>query len=204
MTHKNSFFQSKKHIFIWIFMAFIACCLLFGCSSYNHMVEMEEGVQNAWGQVENQYQRRLDLIPNLVNTVKGYAEHEQETLTQVIEARSKATQLNIDPSQLNANNFAQFERVQQELSSSLSKLMLVVERYPELKANQNFLALQSQLEGTENRISVERRRFNESIKEYNKYIRRFPQNFVARMLDFDKKEYFHAQKEAEKAPSVQF
>lgn len=172
--------------------------------SYNKMVSKEEQVTSAWAQVENVYQRRADLIPNLVNTVKGYADFEQETLTNVIEARSKATGVNIDADNLSPEKIQQFQEAQQGLSSALSRLMVVVERYPDLKANQNFLQLQSQLEGTENRISVERRRFNEVTQEYNTYIRSFPQTMLAGMYGFEKKGYFEADQGADKAPEVQF
>lgn len=165
--------------------------LLTGCG-YNTMVQMDEAVTAQWSQVENAYQRRADLIPNLVSTVKGYANFEQQTLTQVIEARAKATSVNINPENLNAESIQQFQAAQDGLSSALSRLMVVVEQYPELKANQNFLDLQAQLEGTENRIAVERRKFNESTQGYNTYIRKFPQLIVASIFGFDKKEYFEA------------
>ena len=171
---------------------------------YNTMIEKQEAVTAQWSQVENVYQRRADLIPNLVATVKGYADFEQETLTAVIEARAKATSVTIDPTNLNASNIQQFQAAQDGLSSALSKLMVVVERYPELKANQNFLELQSQLEGTENRIAVERKKFNETAQDYNTYIRKFPNNMIAGMFDFEKKEYFEADAGAEKAPKVEF
>lgn len=172
--------------------------------SYNNMVEKEETVSEAWSQVENVYQRRADLIPNLVNTVKGYADFEKETLQGVIEARAKATSVNVDASNLNEGSIQQFQQAQQGLSSALSRLMVVVERYPDLKANQNFLQLQSQLEGTENRIAVERRRFNEVVKGFNAYIRKFPQTMLAGMYGFEKKAYFEADAGAEKAPEVKF
>jgi len=172
--------------------------------TYNSMVTMDEGVTAQWAQVENVYQRRADLIPNLVATVKGYASHEQETLEGVIEARSKATSVTIDPSNLNASSIQQFQAAQDGLSSALSKLMVVVERYPDLKANQNFLELQTQLERTENRISVERRTFNSTAQQYNSYIRSFPKNIYAGMFGFEKKDYFSAIEGAEKAPEVQF
>lgn len=171
---------------------------------YNTMVEKQEAVTAQWSQVENVYQRRADLIPNLVSTVKGYAAHEQETLTGVVEARAKATSVNIDPSKLDASSIQKFQAAQDGLSSALSKLMVVVERYPDLKANQNFLELQSQLEGTENRIAVERKKFNETAQAYNTYIRKFPNNFVAGWFDFEKKDYFEATKGAEEAPKVEF
>ncbi|HBI81626.1 MAG TPA: LemA family protein [Bacteroidales bacterium] len=172
--------------------------------NYNHMVKKDEGVKAQWGNVENVYQRRLDLIPNLVNTVKGYANFEQQTLTQVIEARAKATQVNINPDNLNEQSLKQFQAAQGELSSALSRLMVTVERYPDLKANQNFLDLQAQLEGTENRIAVERRKFNEMVQDYNSYIRQFPKNIWAALFGFDKKAYFEAEAGAEKAPKVDF
>ncbi|WP_319500903.1 LemA family protein [uncultured Draconibacterium sp.] len=178
--------------------------VLFSSCGYNKMVEMDEQVTASWAQVENVYQRRADLIPNLVNTVKGYAEHEQETLTGVIEARSKATSVNIDPTKLNAQSLQQFNQAQEGLSSALSKLMVVVERYPDLKANQNFMELQSQLEGTENRIAVERRKFNQTTQSYNAYIRKFPRVIYAGWFGFEKKTYFEAQQGAEQAPEVQF
>ncbi|WP_319511633.1 LemA family protein [uncultured Draconibacterium sp.] len=178
--------------------------VLFSSCGYNKMVEMDEQVTASWAQVENVYQRRADLIPNLVNTVKGYAEHEQETLTGVIEARSKATSVNVDPTKLNAQSLQQFNQAQEGLSSALSKLMVVVERYPDLKANQNFLDLQAQLEGTENRIAVERRKFNQTTQSYNAYIRKFPRVIYAGWFGFEKKTYFEAQQGAEQAPEVQF
>ena len=178
--------------------------VLFSSCGYNKMVEMDEQVTASWAQVENVYQRRADLIPNLVNTVKGYADHEQETLTGVIEARSKATSVNVDPTKLNAQSLQQFNQAQEGLASALSKLMVVVERYPDLKANQNFLELQAQLEGTENRIAVERRKFNQTTQSYNAYIRKFPRVIYAGWFGFEKKTYFEAQQGAEKAPEVQF
>jgi LemA protein len=168
------------------------------------MVSLEEGVTAQWSQVENVYQRRADLIPNLVNTVKGYAEHEREALTAVVEARAKATSVNIKPENLDAQSLQQFQDAQSGLSSALSRLMVVVEKYPDLKANQNFLDLQAQLEGTENRISVERRKFNETAQAYNTTIRKFPKNIMASIFGFEKKDYFEAQQGAEKAPEVQF
>ncbi len=177
---------------------------LFSSCGYNKMVDMDEQVTSAWAQVENVYQRRADLIPNLVNTVKGYATHEKETLEGVIEARSKATAINIDPSKMTPETMKQFNQAQDGLSSALSKLMVVVERYPDLKANQNFLDLQAQLEGTENRIAVERRKFNETTKNYNAYIRKFPRVIYAGWFGFEKKPYFEAQQGAEKAPEVKF
>jgi len=172
--------------------------------SYNKMVSLDEGVSSSWAQVENVYQRRADLIPNLVNTVKGYADFEQETLTQVIEARAKATSVNINAENLNDQTLAQFQQAQDGLSSALSRLMVVVEKYPDLKANQNFLELQAQLEGTENRIANERMKFNETTRAYNVYTRKFPANFFASIFGFDQKPYFKADEGAEKAPEVKF
>ena len=185
------------------FLAVIVAILFSSCG-YNKMVTMDEQVTSQWAQVENVYQRRADLIPNLVNTVKGYASHERETLEGVIEARSKATSVNIDPSNLTPQAIQQFNQAQDGLSSALSRLMVVVERYPDLKANQNFMDLQAQLEGTENRITQERRKFNETTQTYNAYIRKFPQVIYAGWFGFEKKTYFEAQQGAEKAPEVQF
>jgi len=185
------------------FVLFLLVPLLSGCG-YNTMVELDESVTRQWAQVENAYQRRADLIPNLVETVKGYADFEQETLTAVIEARSKATGITIDPSNLTNQAVQQFQAAQDQLSSALSRLMVVVERYPDLKANQSFLELQSQLEGTENRISFERMKFNEATGSYNTYIRRFPRNIIASIFGFDRRDYFKAQEGAEKAPEVKF
>ena len=168
------------------------------------MVTMQEGVTAQWSQVENVYQRRSDLIPNLVSTVKGYADFEKETLTQVIEARAKATAVNINPEKLDAQSLQTFQNAQSGLSSALSRLMVVVEKYPELKANQGFLDLQAQLEGTENRITVERQKFNQTAQSYNTFIRTFPKNIFAGMFGFEKKAYFEAEKGAEKAPQVKF
>lgn len=178
--------------------------ILFSSCGYNKMVELEEQVTSQWAQVENVYQRRADLIPNLVNTVKGYAAHERETLEGVIEARSKATSVNIDPKNLTPESIQQFNQAQDGLSSALSRLMVVVERYPDLKANQSFLDLQAQLEGSENRITVERQKFNQATQTYNAYIRKFPQVIYAGWFGFDKKTYFEAQQGADKAPEVQF
>lgn len=182
----------------------LVSAFLFSSCGYNKMVEMDEQVTASWAQVENVYQRRADLIPNLVNTVKGYAAHEQETLTGVIEARSKATSVNIDPTNMNPQMLQQFNQAQEGLSSALSRLMVVVEKYPDLKANQNFMDLQAQLEGTENRIAVERRKFNETTQGYNAYIRKFPRVIYAGWFGFEKKTYFEAQQGTEKAPEVQF
>jgi len=177
--------------------------LLSSCG-YNTMVQKEEAIAAQWAQVQSVYQRRADLIPNLVNTVKGYAEFEKSTLTQVTEARSKATSVNIDPNKLDENSLRKFQAAQDELKSALSRLLVVVEQYPQLKANQNFLELQSQLEGTENRIAVERMKFNDLTRDYNAYIRKFPQIIVARLFGFREKPYFEAATGAEKAPEVKF
>lgn len=171
---------------------------------YNTMVTLEEGVDAAWSQVENVYQRRADLIPNLVATVKGYAEHEKETFTAVTEARSKVGSINMEGITNNPQALQNFQQAQGQLSSALSRLMVVVEKYPDLKANQNFLDLQTQLEGTENRIAVERNRFNKTAQAYNTTIRRFPGSIYAGMFGFERKAYFEAEAGAEKAPKVEF
>ena len=173
---------------------------------YNTLVKLDETVKEKWGQVENVYQRRFDLIPNLVETVKGYATHEKDTFIQVTEARSKAGgMLNVSDKVLNdPAMFQKFQQAQGQLSSALHRLMVVVEKYPELKANENFLALQSQLEGTENRIAVERKRFNETARDYNIYRKRFPTIFIANMMGFGEKSYFKSQQGAENAPKVKF
>lgn len=171
---------------------------------YNKMVQKDEECSKAWANVENAYQRRMDLIPNLVKAVEGAANFEKGTLTEVIEARAKATSVQVDPSNLTEESLAKFQAAQDQLSSALSRLMVVIERYPELKANENFLELQAQLEGTENRIAVERGKFNETVNDYNTYIRRFPNNIIAGMFNFDKKGYFKAAEGADKAPEVEF
>ncbi len=168
------------------------------------MVAMQESVVSAWSNVENQYQRRSDLIPNLVNTVKGYATHEQTTLTDVIDARAKATQIKLNVENLTEESLQRYNQVQGELSSALSRLMVVSEQYPDLKANQNFADLQAQLEGTENRIATERRKFNETVQNYNSFIRMFPRNIVANMFGFEAKAYFEAAEGTEQAPKVEF
>jgi LemA protein len=199
----------KKGCLLWIIVGVIIALVVLGIVSwgtktYNQMVIMQESVTSQWGNVENQYQRRADLIPNFVNTVKGAATFEQETLTRVIEARAKATQVTIDPTKMTAENLQQFQAAQGELSSALSRLMVVVEQYPELKATQNYRDLQVALEGTENRISVERRKFNETAQTMNAYIKRFPQNIIAGMFGFSTKPYFESMEGAEKAPEVKF
>ncbi len=168
------------------------------------MVSKEEAVKSQWAQVENVYQRRSDLIPNLVNTVKGYADFEKGTLTAVMEARAKATAVQIDPNKITSENIEKFEQAQQGLSSALGRLLMVTENYPNLKANQNFLELQSQLEGTENRIAVERNKFNEVVQEYNTTIRKFPANIEAKIFGFTDKTYFKAKEGSDKAPEVKF
>lgn len=196
--------MKKSIVTILVIVGVVLVLIMIGSSRYNKMVTLEESVTSSWSQVENVYQRRADLIPNLVNTVKGYADFEQETLTQVIEARAKATGVNVNADQLDESSIQQFQQAQQGLSSALSRLMVVVERYPDLKANQNFMDLQSQLEGTENRIAVERRNFNDAAREYNTQIRRFPNNLYAGIFGFDKKAYFEADQGAERAPQVEF
>ncbi len=184
-------------VIIFIFYSFFA-------GRYNKMVELQEDIPKQWAQVETQYQRRADLIPNLVNTVKGYANFEQETLTKVIEARASATSVKIDPTNITPQALQQFQQAQDGLSSALSRLLVTVEKYPDLKANQNFLDLQAQLEGTENRIAVARNRFNEVVQPYNVYIKRFPNNMLAGLYGFQPKGYFEASKGAENAPVVDF
>jgi LemA protein len=191
----------KKSLLI---IAVVVTCFLFSGCGYNKMVTMDESVTSAWSQVENVYQRRADLIPNLVETVKGYATHEQETFIKVVEARAQATSTKIDPSNLTPEALKQFQDAQGTLTSALSKLMVVVEQYPDLKANQNFLDLQAQLEGTENRITVERKNFNETTMSYNAFIRQFPELITAKIFGFKKKAYFEAQPGTEKAPEVKF
>ena len=195
----------KKGLIILIAVAAVVLGIFFWFQgNYNNMVKMDEGVQAAWSQVENVYQRRADLIPNLVATVKGYASHEQQTLEGVISARSKATQITVDPEDLTSEQLAKYQKAQGELGSALGKLLAITENYPDLKANTNFLELQAQLEGTENRITVERKKFNEAARVYNTTIRQFPKNIVAGMFGFEKKPYFEAQEGAEQAPKVEF
>jgi len=184
-------------------IAILASVFLSSCS-YNTMVEKQEAVSAQWGQVQNAYQRRADLIPNLVNTVKGYASHEQQTLTAVIEARAKATQVNISADDLTEENIQKYQQAQGQLSAALGRLMVVQEQYPELKANQNFMALQDELAGTENRISVERNKFNSMVQDYNQYIRKFPQTIWAGWFGFSKKGYFEADPGSQSAPKVEF
>ena len=192
----------KKSTIIIIVVAVIA--IVWGITGYNGLVSMDEGVQTKWADVETQYQRRADLIPNLVNTVKGYAAHESETLQAVVEARAKATSVNIDPTNMSAEQIANFQKAQDGVSSALGRLLVTVEKYPDLKANENFRELQAQLEGTENRISVARRDYNEAARKYNTTLRSFPKNILAGMFGFEKKAYFEAQEGSEQAPTVQF
>ncbi len=189
--------------YLFILSILLGGYLLTGCG-YNTIVEMDEAVTSQWSQVENVYQRRADLIPNLVATVKGYAEHEQETFTRVVEARSQASSVKVDPSNLTPESLQQFQQAQEGVSTALGRLLVVVERYPDLKANLNFLDLQAQLEGTENRITVERMKFNETTQQYNAYIRRFPALITAKIFSFNTRAYFEAQAGAQTAPQVQF
>ncbi|MDP3463562.1 MAG: LemA family protein [Bacteroidales bacterium] len=195
----------KKSIIVIIVIVavlFIAYSMFKG--TYNNMVTKGEQVTSQWAQVENVYQRRADLIPNLVNTVKGFADQEQEVLIGVVEARAKATSVNIDPTNITEANMQAFQQAQEGLSGALSRLMVVVEKYPDLKSNQNFLELQSQLEGTENRITVERQKFNDTTRDYNTYLKKFPQTLFAGMFGFEVKPYFEAVKGSEIAPKVEF
>lgn len=196
--------MKKKGLTIIIIVGVVLLLFLWIKGMYNAMVMQDENVSRAWSQVENVYQRRMDLIPNLVATVKGYAAHEAGTLEAVVEARAKATQTTVDASNLTPEQIARFQSAQTELSSAVGRLLVSVERYPDLKANQNFLELQAQLEGTENRITVERQKYNEAAREYNTTIRRFPNNIFAGMFGFQTKGYFEAQEGADKAPVVSF
>jgi LemA protein len=186
-----------------LILVFTTALMLSSCG-YNSMVELEENAITQWANVESSYQRRADLIPNLVNTVKGYAAHEQETLTAVMEARAKATSINVDASTLTAESIKQFQQAQSGISGALGKLMMVSERYPDLKANQNFLELQAQLEGTENRINVERNKYNDAVGSFNKTIKKFPNNVFNAMYGFEPKVRYEADAGSEKAPEVQF
>lgn len=196
--------KNPKHLGWLIVGAFVVVVAMWAIGGYNGLVGLDEGVQNQWANVETQYQRRADLIPNLVNTVKGYAKHEQSTLEGVVKARSEATSVKIDPTNLTPEKLAEYQKAQGSLSTALGKLIAIQENYPELKANENFQALQSQLEGTENRITVARKDFNDAAKEYNTTIRRFPKSILASLFGFDKKAYFEAAEGAEKAPTVEF
>lgn len=194
----------KKNKGLIITIVVIVLVALWGILSYNGLVGMDENVSNQWANVETQYQRRSDLIPNLVNTVKGYAKHESQTLEAVMAARSQATQVKIDPSNCTPQQLAAYQKAQGDVTTALGKLLAITENYPDLKANQNFLELQSQLEGTENRINVARKDFNDSAMEYNTSLRRFPRNIIASMFGFEKRNYFEAEAGAEKAPKVEF
>ena len=194
----------KKNKGLIITIVVIVLVALWGILSYNVLVGMDENVSNQWANVETQYQRRSDLIPNLVNTVKGYAKHESETLESVMAARSQATQVKIDPSNCTPQQLAAYQKAQGDVTTALGKLLAITENYPDLKANQNFLELQSQLEGTENRINVARKDFNDTAKKYNTSLRRFPRNIIASMFGFEKRNYFEAEAGAEKAPKVEF
>lgn len=193
--------MKKSTIIIIVVVALLA---IWGVSGYNGLVTMDENVSGQWSNVETQYQRRADLIPNLVNTVKGYASHEKETLESVVEARSKATQMTVDANDLTPEKLAEYQKAQGAVTSALGKLLAITENYPDLKANQNFLELQAQLEGTENRITEARKRYNEAVQDYNVLIRKFPNNLFAGMFGFSKKEKFEASSGASEAPKVEF
>ncbi|MBP6429494.1 MAG: LemA family protein [Bacteroidales bacterium] len=196
--------MKKNTISIVAILGIVLIMVIWLVSAYNGLVKKDEACSQQWSKVESQYQRRLDLIPNLVNTVKGYASHEKETLTEVVQARNQASNAKIDPNNLSQESLDKFQQSQTQLKSSLDRLMVVVERYPDLKANQNFLELQSQLEGTENRIAVERQAFADVVNAFNSKIRRFPTNIIAGMFSFERKAYFASEKEAENAPKVEF
>lgn len=196
--------MKRGYVVLIVIVAVVLVLFFWVKGMYNSMVRMDEGVSSAWAQVENVYQRRADLVPNLVATVKGYVEHESSTLEAVVNARAKATQMTVDPSSLSEAEIAQFTAAQDELGAAIGRLLVSVERYPDLKANQNFLELQAQLEGTENRITVERQKFNEAARSYNVTIRKFPNNIFAGMFGFEKKGYFEASEGAEQAPVVSF
>ncbi len=193
-----------KNKSLWIILGVVAVVLFWGVSAYNGLVTKEERVVSAWANVESVYQRRADLIPNLVNTVKGYAAHENETLMEVTEARAKSTAISIDPSTATPEQMKAWMQAQSEVGSALGRLIAISENYPDLKANQNFLELQKQLEGTENRIATERRKYNEEVRSYNVKLRRFPTNIIAGMFGFEKREMFESQDGAEVAPVVEF
>lgn len=194
----------KKNKGLIITIVVIVLVALWGILSYNGLVGMDENVSNQWANVETQYQRRSDLIPNLVNTVKGYAKHESQTLEAVMAARSQATQVKIDPSNCTPQQLAAYQKAQGDVTTALGKLLAITENYPDLKATDNFKMLQEQLEGTENRINVARKDFNDSAKKYNTSLRRFPRNIIALMFGFEKRNYFEAEAGAEKAPKVEF
>lgn len=194
----------KKNKSLFLILGAIVLLVLWGASINNNLVGLEEGVKGQWANVESSYQRRADLIPNIVNTTKGYANFEQETLTQVVEARSKATSVNIDPTNITPEQLAQFEQAQSGVSSALSRLLVTIERYPDLKANENFSELINELERTENRINVERNRFNEQVQSFNSKVRRFPTNLVASIFGFTQQGYFKSEEGASTAPTVEF
>ncbi len=196
--------MSRSIIVLLAVLGFLVLVLLWGVGRYNNLVSLDEGATGQWANVESAYQRRSDLIPNLVNTVKGYANFERETLEAVVNARAKATSVTVDPANLSPEKLAAFQQAQAGVGSALGRLLVTVEKYPDLKANQNFLDLQKQLEGTENRIKVERDRFNEAVKGYNVAVKRFPGNIIAGMTGFESKGYFEAESGAEKAPDVNF
>lgn len=196
--------MKKKFVPIIIVAAVVVILVAWAISAYNGLVVKDEACSKQWSKVESQYQRRMDLIPNLVNTVKGYASHEEATLLKVIEARNQASQVKIDAENMTQEQLNNFQQSQENLSSAIRGLNIVVEKYPDLKANQNFLELQSQLEGTENRIAVERQRYSDVVNEYNTSVRRFPNSIFASIFGFDKKPYFEAQTGAENAPKVEF
>lgn len=196
--------MKRNTISIVAILGVVLIIIIWLVSAYNGLVQKDEACSQQWSKVESQYQRRLDLIPNLVNTVKGYASHEKETFTEVIQARNQAASAKVDPNNLTQESLDKYQQTQTQLKSSLDRLMVVVERYPDLKANQNFLELQSQLEGTENRIAVERQRFADVVKVFNSKIRRFPTNIIAGMFSFERKAYFASETGAETAPKVEF
>ena len=196
--------MKKNQIVLLSVLGIIILGIFWGISSYNGIITLQENVNSQWANVESQYQRRADLIPNLVSTVKGYATHESSTLEGVVAARAKATQVTIDPKNLTPEKLQEFQAAQGQVSSALGKLLMITENYPDLKANQNFLELQSQLEGTENRIAVERSRFNELARQYNTPIQRFPRSFIANVFGFKQKPYFEAEKGSQVAPTVKF
>ena len=196
--------MKKNNIILLVVVAIVVIISSWGVSIFNGLVNKDEAVKASWSNVQNQYQRQADLIPNLVATVKGYATHESETLEGVVAARAKATQITLDPDKLTPEKLQQYQAAQGELSSALGKLLMITENYPDLKANQNFIELQAQLEGTENRISTERTKFNDLSKDFNTSIRRFPTNIIASMAGFEKRAYFEAEEGSEKAPEVKF
>lgn len=196
--------KGVRNLPVLIILGLVLILGIWGCGGYNNLVKEDENVKKTWNNVESEYQKRYDLVDNLVNTVKGAAKFEQETLTQVIQARSKASSIQLNADQLTPENIQKFDQAQSELSGSLSRLLVSVERYPELKATQNFLQLQNQLEGIESDVKNSRRLFNESVNTYNTKVRSFPTNIFAGMFGFKSREGFKADQGAEKAPKVQF